>query len=33
MKFPAEDELTTGILEMLRTKEIPTWLVLALQVQ
>ncbi|TVY35480.1 hypothetical protein LSUB1_G004598 [Lachnellula subtilissima] len=33
IKFPAQDELTGGILEMVRTKEIPIWLVLALQVQ
>ncbi|TVY48091.1 hypothetical protein LOCC1_G002055 [Lachnellula occidentalis] len=33
VKFPAEDELTGGILKMCRTKEIPIWLVLALQVQ
>ncbi|TVY20665.1 hypothetical protein LARI1_G001186 [Lachnellula arida] len=32
-KFPAQDELTGGILEMVRTKEIPIWLVLAVQVQ
>ncbi|TVY78229.1 hypothetical protein LSUE1_G004193 [Lachnellula suecica] len=33
VKFPAEDELTGGVLEMVRTKQIPMWLVLALQVQ
>jgi hypothetical protein len=32
-RFPAEDELTSGIINMACTKEIPIWLVLALQVQ
>lgn len=31
--IPGEDELTKGILKMIHTKQIPVWLVLALQVQ
>lgn len=33
IRFPGEDCLTEGILEMARTKKIHTWLVLAVQVQ
>jgi hypothetical protein len=31
-KMPAEDELTRGLREMFRTREIPFWLVFATQV-
>jgi hypothetical protein len=30
--FPGQDELTTGILKMGRTKELPIWLILAIQI-
>ena len=33
LEIPGEDELTKGVLKMVRTKEIPVWLVLAFQVQ
>jgi hypothetical protein len=33
VEIPGQDELTKGTLNMVRTKNIPIWLVLAFQVQ